>query len=72
MVTELDKVISLVKKGNTISGALKVLGVNRTKFYKSITKEEKAELRFHKTAIARHGTPGHHVNYKCFENYLEN
>lgn len=68
MVTDLDRVIELVKKGNTISGSLRALGIDRTKFYKSISQQQKLEIRFHKTTTLIHGTSGHNTSrHHCFE-----
>jgi hypothetical protein len=41
-------VFKLVKSGMTIQNACVVLNINRTKFYKNITKEQKKELIFYK------------------------
>lgn len=47
------EVLKLVKSGMTIQNACVVAGINRTKLYKNITKEQKKELRFYK-ATTRH------------------
>lgn len=53
------EVLKLVKRGVTIQNACVVAGVDRTKFYKNITKEQKKELRFYKATTLIHGTCGH-------------
>mgnify|MGYP003406001553 CR=1 FL=1 len=53
------QILKLVKSGVTIQNACAVVGVNRPNFYKSITKEQKNELRFYKATTLVHGTAGH-------------
>jgi sRNA-binding carbon storage regulator CsrA len=64
------EVLKLVKKGVTIEKACKTVKVNRTKFYASITKEQKNELRFYKSSTLIHGTCGHYGtrDFISFEN----
>jgi hypothetical protein len=49
----------LVKSGITIQNACVAVNIDRTKFYKNITKEQKKELRFYKATTLIHGTSGH-------------
>ena len=53
------QVLKLVKSGITIQNACVTVGINRTEFYKNITKEQKKELRFYKSTTLIHGTCGH-------------
>jgi len=53
------EILKLVKSGLTIQQACNVSNTNRTMFYKSITKEQKNELRFYKSTTLIHGTSGH-------------
>ena len=49
------KVIEMVEQGYNISVALDKLGINRSTFYRGITKEQKAELQISKTSNAEYG-----------------
>jgi hypothetical protein len=49
------KVISMVENGLTISVALDKLGINRSTFYRGITKTQKAELQMTKISNAKFG-----------------
>jgi len=49
------KVILMVEQGYNISVALDKLGINRSTFYRGITKQQKAELQMTKTANAEFG-----------------
>jgi len=49
------KLISMVEGGYNISVALNKLGIDRSTFYKCITKEQKSELRLIKTSNAIYG-----------------
>ena len=48
-------VISMVEKGWNISKALAKLGINRTTFYRKITKEQKCLLGMAKTLNTKYG-----------------
>jgi len=46
-----EKVLDKVKKGNTIEVSCKLVGVERTKFYKKITPVQKQEIRSYKATF---------------------
>lgn len=49
MEKEFNRVLALVNKNYTISKALIKLGIDRTTFYRKISKEQKRELKEAKT-----------------------
>ena len=60
--SEYDEVLKWVKKGNSIQKACSILGIYRVGFYKRMTKQQKAELKIEKKAIARLGVPSRNSN----------
>lgn len=47
------RILELVESGVTVSKALKITGINRSKFYRSITDEQKRLLEEAKLLIKR-------------------
>lgn len=47
------RILELVESGVTVSKALKIMGINRSKFYRSITDEQKRLLEEAKLLIKR-------------------
>lgn len=62
-------VLKLVKRGMTIQNACVAANIQRSKFYKNITKEQKYELRCYKSTTLIHGVRGHfgRIDFMKFE-----
>lgn len=63
--SDYSNVLRLVKSGVTIQNALNSLGINRTTFYRHITKEQNQELIYFKTTTQIHGA-GHGYGRRDF------
>ena len=63
------QVLKLVKSGITIQDSCVVAGIDRKKFYKRITKEQKKELRFYKSTMLIDEFASHfkNINFQTLE-----
>lgn len=63
------QVLKLVKSGITIQDACVMAGIDRKKFYKRITKEQKKELRFYKSTMLIDEFASHfkNINFQTLE-----
>ncbi len=64
-----SQVLKLVKSGISIKDSCVVAGIDRKKFYKTITKEQKKELRFYKTTMVIDEFASHfkNINFQTLE-----